>query len=71
MRLRTFFILLVAIAVGVLVTKVVQQRAYFLGLSEEEMRALLARKLAGWVPEDKMARIQDAIIAAVNLECNR
>lgn len=71
MRLRTFFILLVAMAVGVLVTKVVQHRAHFLSLSEEEMREFLARKLAGRVPKDKMARIQDTIIAAVNLERNR
>ncbi len=64
--IKLLLIIAIAVAIGVGVAKLNEQKQMFLALSEEEQRAFLAEKIGSKVPEEKLAEIQDAIIAAVN-----
>ncbi len=64
--IKLLLILAIAVAIGVGVAKLNEQKQKFLAMSEEEQRAFLAEKIGSKVPEEKLAEIQDAVIAAVS-----
>ena len=63
---KLLVLLAIAIGIGVAVGKLNEKKQKFLAMTEEEQRAFLAEKIGSKVPEEKLAEIQDAVIAAVN-----
>ena len=64
--IKILLILAIAVGIGVGVSKMVEQKQKFLAMNEEDQRAFLAEKIGSKVPEEKLAEIQNAVIAAVN-----
>ncbi len=64
--IKILLILAIAVGIGVGVSKLVEQKQKFLAMNEEDQRAFLAEKIGSKVPEEKLAEIQNAVIAAVN-----
>jgi uncharacterized protein YneF (UPF0154 family) len=64
--MKLLLIVVVAVAIGVAVGKLNEQKQLFLAMTEDEQRAFLADKIGSKVPEEKLTEIQDAVISAVN-----
>ncbi len=63
--MKVLFVLALAIGIGVAVSKMAEQKRWFLGLTEDEQRAFLADKIGDKVPEEKLSEIQDAVVSKV------
>ena len=69
MRLRRLIVLtIVLVAIGIAVAALREQRRRFMAMSDDEIRAMLAGKLATKVDDEQLAQIQDAVITAVRAQ---
>ena len=63
--IRFAVLLLIIVGIGMAVTKLQEQKERFMAMTEEEQRQFLADKIGDKVPEEKLAEIQDAVVAGI------
>ena len=63
--IRFAVLLLIIVGIGMAVTKLQEQKERFMAMTEEEQRQFLADKIGNKVPEEKLAEIQDAVVAGI------